>query len=416
MSGTSAREFRIEDFTYELPDDRIARHPLAERDAAKLLHYHDGMIDDHHFWELPELLPPGTLLVGNATRVIHARLHFELPNGRQIEIFCLDPLEPVDYQRNFSASGSVVWKCLVGGNRRWKDGVTATLNVPHQGDSLQLRAERLGRTDNTFEIRFSWEGAEVAFGPLLDAAGEIPLPPYLGRDAEEDDKDRYQTVFAEIEGSVAAPTAGLHLSERLMAKMRDRNLNWGEVILHVGAGTFKPVTSDTLGGHEMHREYFEVDLLFLERLLAQLRSGQPIVSVGTTTTRCMESIYYFGSKLAYEADFSLPASIDIGQWVATERSYELSPAEAVQALIDRMQVSGRKKIQGNTQLIITPDLSLRMVDGIITNFHQPNSTLLLIVAATVGQENWKSIYRHALTGDYRFLSYGDGSLLWKHKG
>lgn len=413
MPTLPAHQTRIEDFTYSLPDDRIARHPLAERDAAKLLHYKNGQINDHHFRELPELLPPGTLLIGNATRVIHARLHFDLPNGRQIEIFCLDPVAPVDYQQNFSASGSVIWKCLVGGNRRWKDGVVATLNVPFQNIVISLHATRLKRIDNTFEISFSWEDESVVFGQLLDAAGEIPLPPYLGRNAEEDDKTRYQTIFAETEGSVAAPTAGLHLSERLMAAMRQRNLNWGEIILHVGAGTFKPVTSDTLGGHEMHSEFFEIDLLFLERLQAQLQSGQPIVSVGTTTTRCLESLYYFGSQLLYDNDKALPTSIQVNQWVATERSYTLSPLQVVQHLIDRMKATGRSRIQGSTQLIITPDVQLRMVDGLITNFHQPNSTLLLIVAATVGQENWKQIYHHALSKDYRFLSYGDGSLLWK---
>lgn len=413
MSDLSARSLKITNFTYDLPDERIARYPLPQRDTAKLLHYRKGQIQDHHFTELPDLLPPGTLLIGNATKVIHARLRFNLPNGRDIEIFCLDPLAPEDYQRNFSSREPVSWKCLVGGNRRWKDGVMASLQVPLADKTIELRAERLERVDNTFSIRFSWNDDALAFGPLLDAAGEIPLPPYLGRDAEADDRDRYQTVFAQTEGSVAAPTAGLHLSEALLAKMRTQNLNWGEITLHVGAGTFKPVTSETLGGHDMHQEYFEVDRLFLERLRAQLQSGQPIVSIGTTTTRCLESLYYLGCELSEKKRPALSLPVSIGQWVAAEYAGATSPLLAIESLLDHLKTAGLPYISGNTQLIITPDVHLKIVDGLITNFHQPTSTLLLIVAAVVGEENWRNIYDHALKNDYRFLSYGDGSLLWK---
>lgn len=414
MSTTSGRQIRIEAFNYDLPDDRIARHPLPQRDAAKLLHYKDGKITDHHFHGLPALLPPGTLLIGNATRVIHARLHFELPNGRQIEIFCLDPLEPADYQQSFSHTKTVTWKCLVGGNRRWKDGIIAQLPVSIDDKIIVLKAQRIGRLDNTFSIQFSWEG-DIAFGPLLDAAGNIPLPPYLGRAVEETDKERYQTIFAQTEGSVAAPTAGLHLSEPLMDKLKQQNLNWGEVVLHVGAGTFKPVSADTLEGHEMHQEYFEVDRQFLERLQAQLKSEQAIVSIGTTTTRCLESLYYLGSLLHQGKLQGLEAPIQINQWIAIDHLHKCSSLEAISCLIDQMKKQQLYSISGSTQLIITPDVSLKVADGLITNFHQPNSTLLLIVAAVVGASKWQVIYEHALANEYRFLSYGDGSLLWKRK-
>lgn len=407
---STARDTRIEDFTYDLPDERIARYPLAVRDAAKLLHYKNGEIVDYHFTDLPKLLPYGTLLIGNATRVIHARLHFHTSNDKTIEIFCLDPVNPVDYQQTFAATDQVVWKCLVGGNRKWKSDF-ATLTVEIGGEEIILSARRLQQVDNAFHIEFSWPDARFSFGQLLDAAGNIPLPPYLNRAAEKEDKDRYQTVFAHTEGSVAAPTAGLHLSERLMEELKQQNMNWGEVILHVGAGTFKPVTSPTLGGHDMHAEYFEVDRLFLERLAAQLQSGQPIVSVGTTSTRCLESLYYIGSLLDQGKLHLGKEPVQLEQWVATDYVHSATPLAAIQAILHALRLQSSQFINGSTQLIITPGVRPKIVNGMITNFHQPASTLLLIVSAFTGHD-WKNIYTHALANDYRFLSYGDGSLLW----
>lgn len=405
------RNIDIADFSYDLPDDRIARYPLPVRDQAKLLLYQDGKINDHIFTALPELLPPGTLLIGNATKVIHARLHGRTNNDKIVEIFCLDPIDPVDYQQSFAATDTVVWKCLVGGNRKWKNG-DVTLEVTVGDRTLTLRAERLERIENAFAIRFSWEEPSVSFGQLLDAAGQIPLPPYLGREPEESDRDRYQTVFAQTEGSVAAPTAGLHISEQLMEKMAERNLNWSEVILHVGAGTFKPVSAPNLAGHDMHAEYFEVDRNFLERLAAQLRSGQTIVSVGTTSTRCLESLYYLGS-LARQDNIRLDQSpLLVEQWVTVDHTHHCSALEAIEALLAGMDKHRMAAYRGSTQLILTPGVPLHIIDGLITNFHQPNSTLLLIVAAITGK-NWREIYDHALANDYRFLSYGDGSLLFK---
>lgn len=408
---STARNLKIEDFTYELPDERIARYPLAVRDAAKLLHYKKGKVEDHHFTDLPKLLPYGTLLIGNATRVIHARLHFITDNDKTIEIFCLDPVDPVDYQQTFAATEKVIWKCLVGGNRKWKrDPATLTVNIGE--DEISLSVRRIERVDNAFHIEFSWADERYSFGQLLDAAGNIPLPPYLGRDAEASDQERYQTVFAHTEGSVAAPTAGLHLSERLMEELKQQNMNWAEVLLHVGAGTFKPVTAPTLGGHEMHAEYFEVDRLFLERLAAQLQSGQPIVSVGTTSTRCLESLYYIGSLLSQGKLELTKEPVQLEQWVATDHVHSITPLAAIQALLSALRLQSSNVLNGSTQLILTPGVQPQIIDGMITNFHQPTSTLLLIVAAITG-DDWKEIYAHALQNDYRFLSYGDGSLLWK---
>ncbi|PPK85297.1 S-adenosylmethionine:tRNA ribosyltransferase-isomerase [Neolewinella xylanilytica] len=404
------RELRIDDFDYSLPDDRIARYPLPDRAAAKLLHYREGTVTDRHFRELPDLLPAGTLLVGNSTRVIHARLYFPLPTGRTVEIFCLEPLRPVDYALSLSATqGAVEWKCLIGGNRRWKSG-SISLPVHQADDTFTLVAERLERTDDTFTVRFTWSGPrELSFGELLEAAGTIPLPPYLGRAAEGEDHHRYQTVFAEREGSVAAPTAGLHFTPQVMEGLVDREVDFRTLTLHVGAGTFKPVSAPNLGGHVMHREYFSVSIELLHRLEAQLRAGRPIVSIGTTSMRCLESLFYLGARGMTEGNWEN----ELGQWVATEASVSRTDAApALAALIHHLEMTNSESFTGYTQLMLTPAARPRIVDGLITNFHQPRSTLLLLVAAMVG-DAWKDIYQHARETDYRFLSYGDSSLLWR---
>lgn len=407
----SDKFINIADFSYVLPDERIARYPLAERESAKLLHYQNGKIADYHFTDLPDLLPPGVLMIGNATKVIHARLPLLTAAGKAIEVFCLDPLEPADYQQSFSSTTQVVWKCLVGGNRKWKDGL-ATLEVPVGGQIIHLQLQRLEAIDKAYAIQFRWDNEHFSFGELLDAAGQIPLPPYLGRAAEASDHERYQTVFAQASGSVAAPTAGLHLSEKLLERLKQQNMNWAEVILHVGAGTFKPVTAESLGGHDMHAEYFEVGRLFLQRLIAQLQSGNQIITVGTTSTRCVESLYYLGSLLLQEKMSLAEMPVIIPQWIAQEQRHTATPLLAIQAVLEALVVSGQRTLKGYTQLILTPSTRLQIADGLITNFHQPNSTLLLIVAAVTGAD-WQRIYQHALANNYRFLSYGDGSLLMK---
>ncbi|MBB4080165.1 S-adenosylmethionine:tRNA ribosyltransferase-isomerase [Lewinella aquimaris] len=406
---SDARSIRIQDYDYPLPDERIARYPLPERDRSQLLHFREGNIERRSFRDIPTLLPAGTLLVGNQTRVIHARLNFTLPDGRPLEIFCLEPLQPTDYALSLSSTAPVTWKCLVGGNRRWKTG-EISLEISTAGHPLTLHAERGARTENAFEITFRWDAARpFSFGEVLDAVGTIPLPPYLNRAAEAEDSQRYQTVFARQEGSVAAPTAGLHFTPEILERLRTGGVEWEALTLHVGAGTFKPVTSETLSDHAMHREYFTVSLSLLRNLHRQLGEGLPIVSVGTTSMRCLESLFYFGALLL---SGDIPGE-GLDQWVATdERFSKTDPAPAISALIDWLEARGDTSFSRYTQLLLTPAAKPRVVDGLITNFHQPRSTLLLLVAAMVG-EDWHRIYTYALENDFRFLSYGDSSLLWR---
>lgn len=428
---TSARDLAITDFTYELPDDRIARHPAPVRDEARQLVYRDGMISEGIFRDLADRLPEGTLLIGNRTRVIHARMHFPVGQAdRTVEIFCLEPILPVDYAQSLGAqqadnqgaaagaelveksgesvSSTVSWKCLVGGNRRWKRG-SLQLDTQVNGESVVLSATRGERTDNTFEIGFTWSGgaSDLTFGEVLAAAGNIPLPPYLGRGTETADHDRYQTVFAKEEGSVAAPTAGLHFTPAVLDSLKAKNIEWAEVTLHVGAGTFKPVDAPTLGGHVMHREYFEVSRSMLERLVLQLESGRPIICVGTTSLRCIESLCYIDTKQDDLRDIS------VGQWVTEEDKFRQTDIpKQLRQLLNKMDTEGINLISGYTGILLSPAAEIKVADGIITNFHQPNSTLLLLIAAFVGEE-WKRIYQYALENGFRFLSYGDSSLLWK---
>ncbi len=402
---SEARALRIADYDYPLPDGRIARYPLAERAGSKLLQYCAGSITDRQFADLPQLLPAGSLLIGNQTRVIHARLYFPLANGRIVEVFCLEPLEPEDYARSLGSTEAVTWKCLVGGNRRWKSG-TIDLDFP----AGTLTAERGDRIDNTFAVTFRWlSPTPLSFGEVLEAAGTIPLPPYLNRVAEGEDRDRYQTVFAQQEGSVAAPTAGLHFTPEILDALRRDGVKCRTLTLHVGAGTFKPVTSATLGNHVMHREYFSVPLGLLVAIRDQLLSGQPLVSIGTTSMRCLESLFYYGAHLLSGATNG--EALD--QWAATDPHLSgTDPAPAFTALIEALEASGQPAFSGHTQLLLTPAARVRVVDALITNFHQPRSTLLLLVAAMVGND-WRRIYAHALDHGYRFLSYGDSSLLWR---
>ena len=404
-----ARTLRIADYDYPLPDERIARYPLADRGAAKLLQYRAGRITDERFSDIPELIPPGALLVGNQTRVIHARLYFPLGNGRVLEVFCLEPLHPEDYARSLGSTREVSWKCLVGGNRRWKSG-TIDLTFPMRSQSVTLTAIRGEQLDNAFAVTFRWSSpTPLSFGEVLEAAGTIPLPPYLNRQAEGEDRDRYQTVFARREGSVAAPTAGLHFTPEVLEALEGHGVNCRTLTLHVGAGTFKPVTTDALGDHIMHREYFSVPRSLLLDIRDQLLSGRPIVSIGTTSMRCLESLFYYGARLLTDGEGAAP----LDQWAATDPRFSgIDPAPAFTALIEHLQNTGEPEFSGYTQLLLTPAARVRVVDGLITNFHQPRSTLLLLVAAVVGND-WHRIYSHALDYGYRFLSYGDSSLLWR---
>jgi S-adenosylmethionine:tRNA ribosyltransferase-isomerase len=400
------KSINIKDFSYELPESRIAKFPLEERDASKLLFYNGGDMAAHSFRTLPELLPDGALLVFNNTKVIHARLHFTLPNDKRLEILCLEPLTPAEYQQNFSSTQTVRWKCLVGGNRKWKTGVIEKTITTELGD-VQLKATRIGRMENAFEIEFEWNDSRVAFGSLLAAAGIIPLPPYLNRENVPEDEDRYQTVYAKTKGSVAAPTAGLHFTDRVFAELEAKGISTLEVTLHVGAGTFKPVSAEALADHHMHEESIYINLATLNSLIAHLEQGKPVIPVGTTSMRLLESLYWHGQSLCS----GQPASfIDVQQWTPYEEGVRPSTPESFLAVRQAMEAQQQETVQGYTQLIIAPGYTFRVCNGIITNFHQPQSTLLLLIAALIG-EDWRKVYDFALNEGFRFLSYGDSSLL-----
>ncbi len=402
----SPKEIRIEDFDYSLPEERIAKFPLEQRDQSKLLLYKSGGIGHAHFRSLPEHLPAGAMLVFNDTKVIHARLHFTLENGTQIEILCLEPLAPHDYQQNFSSTAPVRWKCLIGGNRKWKSGVVEKELKGGRVERLILTAKRIQRLEDAFEVEFSWNDEDLAFGELLAQAGIIPLPPYLNREHVASDEERYQTIYAREQGSVAAPTAGLHFTDAVFADLDANNFAWAFVTLHVGAGTFKPVKSETMAEHHMHEESIFVAKKFLEKLLAIKQAGKPVIPVGTTSMRTLESLYWYGALLSQNA----AVSFDIPQWLPYEFEQEIEAISALKAILKHLETQQKEVLEGITQLIIAPGYDFKIVDGLITNFHQPRSTLLLLVSALVG-EDWRNIYDYALANDFRFLSYGDSSLL-----
>lgn len=402
------QSIEIDSYDYPLPESRIANHPLEQRDACLLLEAHaDGRLTDHIFNELPWLLQPGSLLVYNNTRVINARLKFVKSTGGVIEIFCLEPAEPADYARNFESTESCVWKCLVGNSKRWKEGVLSA-EISIDGHKETLNAERLGAAGDSWLVRLSWTGG-YSFARIIEAAGEIPIPPYLGRGTEASDSTDYQTIYSHIDGSVAAPTAGLHFTPALLDALDARGINRREVTLHVGAGTFRPVKSATIGEHPMHSEFIEVDLGLIEEL-ADAVGKRPIVAVGTTSVRTLESLYHIGCL----ASTGLWDG-ELEQWYPYSASRPgLSAAEALRALADMLRHEGKDKLVGSTRIIIAPGYDYRIVDAMITNFHQPRSTLLLLVSAFLGEDRWRPAYDHALAGDYRFLSYGDACLLIKN--
>ena len=403
------REIDIAAFDYELPEERIAKFPLEERDASRLLLHQNGAIKEGIFRDLPSLLEPGTVLVFNNTRVIHARLHFHTERGDEIEIFCLEPLIPAEYQQNFSALQTVTWKTLIGNNRKWKNGLLQ-ITVQTPGGSVVLQAERLGRREDAFEVRFSWN-EPLAFGEILHYAGVIPLPPYLNRESTGLDEDRYQTVYAAQEGSVAAPTAGLHFTDRVLQALEQKGVQTLYLTLHVGAGTFKPVGSGPLANHHMHQEQWYIGKDTLQALSDALHQGKKIIAVGTTSMRVLESLYWAGIRYVADTSSFMPRQVTIDQWAPYQQNLpDLSPAGALEKLIKALEDSGHPTLEGHTQLLIAPGYSLKITSGLITNFHQPRSTLLLLIAAVIG-ERWKDVYQYALENDFRFLSYGDSSLL-----
>ena len=402
------RNLRISDYNYNLPDERIAKHPLARREQCKLLYHHDSVNEERHFYDVPSLLPPQAMLVVNNTRVINARLRFHKPNGgAAIEIFCLEPETPHDYEQVFQTTERCSWICLVGNNKRWKEGyLSQTVEV--DGKVVTLRALRTDRRGNSFVAEFTWDNPDVTFATLLTATGEIHIPPYLNRGTEESDTVDYQTVYSHIDGSVAAPTAGLHFTPELLEECDRRGIIRRELTLHVGAGTFQPVKSESIGEHEMHYEFISVQRDLICGLLEHKRQGRPLVAVGTTSVRTLESLYYIGQTLE---DNPAPAEITVLQWMPYETPCAISTEKALQNIVDYLDRNGMRQLLGSTQLMIAPGFRYRLVDGMITNFHQPQSTLLLLVAAFVGEDKWREMYDFALASDFRFLSYGDGSLL-----
>lgn len=397
------REISIADYTYQLPDERIARYPLQERDASKLLVYKGGEISENLYRNIGEYIPENSLLVFNNTKVIHARLFFENANGGKIEIFCLEALDDnAEMASVMSRTKTSRWKCLVGRANKWKEKVL----VKKVGD-LALTAEMVDRTNDTFVVEFTWQPEQLTFAEVIDKAGVMPIPPYLHRYADEVDATRYQTVYAKHEGSVAAPTAGLHFTEQVFETLKQKGVETEEVTLHVGAGTFKPVKAETMEGHEMHAELIDVTRSTLEKLIAAQNNGRPIIAVGTTSMRTLESLYWMGVKASRNVNAGI-SELEVKQWEA----YELPAVDdALVQLLEWMKRNNTQRLICRTQIIIAPPYKPKVVKALATNFHQPNSTLLLLVAAVVGND-WKRIYDYALANNFRFLSYGDGSLLF----
>lgn len=398
-------EIHIEDYNYNLPDERIAKYPLPDRSSSKLLVYRDGNVISSVFSKIPEFLPENSLMVFNDTKVVPARLHFQRRSGAHIEIFCLEPVQPNEYVTMFATSGSCRWHCIVGNVKRWK-GDTLSLYNPESDpviSSMDLQANLIERMGETSIVEFSWKDGSP-FSKVLECCGRIPIPPYLNRDTESIDNERYQTLYARFRGSVAAPTAGLHFTDKVLEDIKLRGIDEQTVCLHVGAGTFLPVKSSLVREHTMHREPIVVTLSLIEKLL---RRDKPVIAVGTTSVRTLESLYYIGIKCIEQGQPS-----DVDQWEPYSRDYPWSLEESLQAIASYLKNNNIDELKVGTRIIIVPGFKFRIVDMLVTNFHQPQSTLLLLISAFVGGD-WQTIYDYALANDFRFLSYGDSSLLFR---
>ena len=403
MELSDPRHIHIKDYNYDLPDNKIAKYPLQERDNSLLLVYKGKTITDSRFSAITDYLPEDSLMIFNNTKVIQARLHFKKSTGAQIEIFCLDPYFPHDYNLIFQTTDHCSWQCMIGNLKKWKEGILEK-EIIINNETVLLKAERIQSAGNTHVIRFEWDNSQYTFADILDAVGELPIPPYLNRDTEEKDKETYQTLYSKIKGSVAAPTAGLHFTERTFENLKKRGIKTDEVTLHVGAGTFKPVKSETINGHEMHSEFISVKRETIEHILSHKGN---IIAVGTTSVRTLESLYHIGAALEQNPN---PETLKVEQWQPYNRSNTISKEKALKNILDYLDSHAINTLLADTQIMIVPGYVFIIVSGIVTNFHQPQSTLLLLVSAFV-EGKWMSIYNHALAHDYRFLSYGDSSLL-----
>lgn len=404
------KNLSVSEFTYDLPAERIAKYPLEKRDESKLLVYKNEQVECSTYKHLDDYLPADTLLIFNNTKVVEARLLFQKPTGAVIEIFCLEPDDRYsDITTAMLQKGKVYWKCLIGGASKWKHGMKLIKYINENDEQITLEAEIVHRLNDCFVVQLSWKPEELAFAEMLHYAGYIPLPPYLHRDVEEDDKTRYQTVYAKHDGSVAAPTAGLHFTEELLQKLANKGIKQEFVTLHVGAGTFKPVKAEVMQEHEMHAEFIEVSIEAIENILKNI--DRTIVVIGTTSLRTIESLYWMGLKACHD-DSITPDEIMIHQWDPYDITFRVSAKEALQSLTNWMKKNKMSRLITKTQILIAPGYKLRAAKAIVTNFHQPQSTLLLLIAAIIGNK-WKEVYQYAMENDFRFLSYGDGCLLWR---
>jgi S-adenosylmethionine:tRNA ribosyltransferase-isomerase len=411
----SPKNISIHYYTYSLPEERIAKYPLAERDASKLLVYKEGEIAEDSYKNISHHIPSNSLLIFNNTKVVEARLLFQKPTGGVIEIFCLEPHEQyADITTAMLQKGKVLWQCLVGGVSKWKTGQLLEKKITQSDREIILYASYIEKRNDSFIIELSWSPTELSFAEVLHYAGAIPLPPYIKRAVEEADSERYQTVYAHFDGSVAAPTAGLHFTDSIFQTLKEKNILTDFVTLHVGAGTFKPVKADTMQEHEMHAEFIDVSRTTIENIVDNLDNN--IIAVGTTSLRTIESLYWLGVKeslvRSQESGVEHYRQLSLSQWEAYELAKEnISSKDALLALLHWMDKNKLERLVAKTQILIAPGYEFKIVKGLITNFHQPQSTLLLLVAALIG-EDWKKVYDYALQNDFRFLSYGDGSLLW----
>lgn len=403
------KHIRISEFNYPLPDERIAKFPLPVRDQSKLLLYRHGEVTEDIFTSLPDYLPANSLMIFNNTKVIQARLHFHKETGALIEVFCLEPVQPNDYALNFQQTEHAAWLCMIGNLKKWKEGALKR-EITVKGKPLTLTAERGACHGTSHWVDFRWNNPEITFADILEVFGELPIPPYLNRETQESDKETYQTVYSKIKGSVAAPTAGLHFTPRVLDALREKGVALEELTLHVGAGTFKPVKSEEIEGHEMHTEYISVNRSTLEKLVAH--EGKAI-AVGTTSVRTLESLYHIGVTLLHNPN-ATEEDLHVKQWQPYETALETAatPAvDALQAIIAYLDRHHMETLHSSTQIIIAPGYEYRIVKAMVTNFHQPQSTLLLLVSAFLHGGDWRKIYDYALAHDFRFLSYGDSSLL-----
>jgi S-adenosylmethionine:tRNA ribosyltransferase-isomerase len=402
------QQISIDDYNYDLPDERIALYPLAQRDSSKLLVYKNGEIEASTFLKIDEYLPTDTLLVFNNTKVINARIKFTKTTGALIEIFCLEPFGNItEYSTVMNATTTIQWKCLVGGAAKWKDEILEK-EITIGSEKIILFAKKVGKITAAFVIEFSWQPSSFSFAEIIEAAGKVPLPPYIKRNTDDEDTSRYQTIFAKHSGSVAAPTAGLHFSENIFTKLSAKNIDKTFVTLHVGAGTFKPVKAATMAEHEMHAEYIDIDIAAIESIKSNIGK---IAAVGTTSLRTIESLYWFGVKVFNDKGIKELSLLQWDVYSGEMVNSKCSAQEALNALLTWMKENNKQRIFTQTQILIAPSYTFKIVNILVTNFHQPKSTLLLLVAAAIGND-WKKMYTYALQNDFRFLSYGDGNLIF----